>query len=259
MRFLISLSFTFFLFLTGCNRYQGSDETEKNHPKLVEARDLVRVQDPEGAEEVLLKFWHDHPDYALTHVQLGLLYQSNQEPVKALFHFQRYMEMRPDSKRVEMLEQVVDAALRRLANSYVASAVPGEPGRNVDSVQILQQKLAEAQQKQAEAEVHLQQLQRQTGSPGNAPPAEWAEEKLQLLARIRLLESGQAQEVPSQVEVVEAQERTYTVKRGDTLSRISQKMYGEASQWRRIYNANREKIPNQNALKLGTELVIPNE
>ncbi|MDF3130498.1 LysM peptidoglycan-binding domain-containing protein [Kiritimatiellaeota bacterium B1221] len=259
MRALILFLLTFLFMLTGCNRYQGSDETEKDHPKLVEARDLVRVQDPEGAEEVLLKFWFDHPDYALTHVQLGLLYQSNNEPVKALYHFQQYMEMRPDSKRVEMLEQVVDSALRRLAASYVSSNSPVIPGSEGASIQELQAKLAEAQQKQAEAEVHLQQLRQQTGGGGNRPPPAWAEEKLQLLAQIRRLESGQAAPPVVQEEEVTPSERIYTVKRGDTLSRISQKMYGEASQWRKIYEANRAKIPNQNALKLGTELVIPHE
>ncbi|MFE9003136.1 LysM peptidoglycan-binding domain-containing protein [Streptomyces sp. NPDC007875] len=34
----------------------------------------------------------------------------------------------------------------------------------------------------------------------------------------------------------------YTVSRGDTLSGIAQQEYGDASQWKRIYNANRQTI-----------------
>lgn len=51
---------------------------------------------------------------------------------------------------------------------------------------------------------------------------------------------------------------TYTVGSGDVLGTISQKVYGTASKWRKIYDANRDVIggdPNQ--LKPGTVLRIP--
>ena len=259
MRSLIYLSVSFLFLTTGCNRYQGTDETEKNHPKLIEALDLVRVQDLDGAEDVLLDFLYNHPEYALTHVQLGILYQTKKEPINALYHFQKYLEMRPDSKKAVTLKQVVKDERRRLANMVFEKDLTNDEGSPEFELQQLREKLAEAQQKQAEAEVRLQQLQRQTGRSGNEAPSEWATEKLQLLARIRSLEAGQGGSVVTEEPVVENAVRTYTVKRGDTLSRISQKMYGEASQWRIIYDANRAKIPNQNALKLGTELVIPHE
>jgi nucleoid-associated protein YgaU len=51
--------------------------------------------------------------------------------------------------------------------------------------------------------------------------------------------------------------QTYTVKSGDTLSKISKKMYGDSSKWNRIYNANKSTVPNPNKLKVGTKLVIP--
>ncbi len=51
--------------------------------------------------------------------------------------------------------------------------------------------------------------------------------------------------------------RTYTVKKGDTLSGISQKFYGTTTKWKQIQNANKAKVPNEKALKPGTVLVIP--
>lgn len=51
--------------------------------------------------------------------------------------------------------------------------------------------------------------------------------------------------------------QTYTVKSGDTLSKISKKMYGDSSKWNRIYNANKSTLANPNQLKVGTKLVIP--
>lgn len=50
---------------------------------------------------------------------------------------------------------------------------------------------------------------------------------------------------------------TYTVKSGDSLSKISKKVYGDAGKWNRIYKANKSKISDPNRLKPGTKLVIP--
>jgi len=51
--------------------------------------------------------------------------------------------------------------------------------------------------------------------------------------------------------------KSYTVKKGDTLSLIARKFYGDAGQWKKIYQANHSKIKNPNILISGTELIIP--
>lgn len=50
---------------------------------------------------------------------------------------------------------------------------------------------------------------------------------------------------------------TYTVKRGDTLSEISQQLLGTARRWREIYEMNRDAIRDPDNLIAGTELKIP--
>jgi nucleoid-associated protein YgaU len=51
---------------------------------------------------------------------------------------------------------------------------------------------------------------------------------------------------------------TYTVDTGDTLATISEKVYGDPTLWRQIYEANREAIgDNPDNIKIGTELRIP--
>ncbi len=50
----------------------------------------------------------------------------------------------------------------------------------------------------------------------------------------------------------------YVVQRGDTLWVIAKKVYGKGSQWRRIYDANRDRLASPEAmLKLGMKLTIP--
>jgi nucleoid-associated protein YgaU len=53
------------------------------------------------------------------------------------------------------------------------------------------------------------------------------------------------------------QARTYTVRKGDSLSKIAQQEYGDASQWRRIYEANRDQIKDPDLIHPGWTLVIP--
>ena len=52
-------------------------------------------------------------------------------------------------------------------------------------------------------------------------------------------------------------QRHYTVKSGDTLSKISREFYGDANQYTKIFNANRNILRDPNTIKPGQELVIP--
>lgn len=51
--------------------------------------------------------------------------------------------------------------------------------------------------------------------------------------------------------------QTYEVQPGDTLSKISQKFYGDASRYMEIYYANRDKIEDPDQLQAGWQLTIP--
>ena len=51
--------------------------------------------------------------------------------------------------------------------------------------------------------------------------------------------------------------RTYTVKAGDSLSKIAKQYYGEASQYMKIFEANRDKLSDPNVIQPGQTLVIP--
>jgi LysM repeat protein len=51
--------------------------------------------------------------------------------------------------------------------------------------------------------------------------------------------------------------KTYTVKAGDTLSKISREMYGDANQYMKIFNANRDQLTDPDKIKPGQNLVIP--
>jgi uncharacterized protein YidB (DUF937 family) len=51
--------------------------------------------------------------------------------------------------------------------------------------------------------------------------------------------------------------RTYKVVAGDSLSKIAKKVYGDANQWRRIFEANRDQIKDPDKIFPGQEFEIP--
>jgi LysM repeat protein len=51
--------------------------------------------------------------------------------------------------------------------------------------------------------------------------------------------------------------QTYTVKSGDTLSKIAQQFYGKSSEYTKIFEANRDKLKDPDKIQVGQELVIP--
>jgi len=52
-------------------------------------------------------------------------------------------------------------------------------------------------------------------------------------------------------------QRHYTIKPGDTLSKISREFYGDPNQYTKIFNANRGVLRDPNTIVPGQELVIP--
>ena len=55
----------------------------------------------------------------------------------------------------------------------------------------------------------------------------------------------------------EREVRTYTVKSGDSLSKIAKREYGDAAKWHAIYDANRDQIKDPDLIYPGQVLTLP--
>jgi nucleoid-associated protein YgaU len=62
---------------------------------------------------------------------------------------------------------------------------------------------------------------------------------------------------PEPVEQPVSEERIYEVVAGDTLGAIAQKYYGKASEYMKIFEANRDILDNPDLIKVGQKLKIP--
>jgi len=52
-------------------------------------------------------------------------------------------------------------------------------------------------------------------------------------------------------------EKTYEVKSGDSLSKIAKQEYGNANEWNRIFEANKDILKDPNKIFPGQKLKIP--
>lgn len=68
------------------------------------------------------------------------------------------------------------------------------------------------------------------------------------------VQSGASSTAPeAEVEVYE----TYEVKSGDSLSKIAKRVYGNASDWKKIFEANRDLLKDPDKIFPGQKLKIP--
>ncbi len=56
-----------------------------------------------------------------------------------------------------------------------------------------------------------------------------------------------------------SQPRDYVIKGGDTLSKIAKQYYGNANEWRRIYEANKQTISDPDKIFPGQKIIIPDK
>ncbi|HEY0741846.1 MAG TPA: LysM peptidoglycan-binding domain-containing protein [Chryseosolibacter sp.] len=53
------------------------------------------------------------------------------------------------------------------------------------------------------------------------------------------------------------QQREYVIKPGDSLSKIAKQVYGNAAEWQKIYQANRNTIKDPDLIHPGQKIILP--
>jgi nucleoid-associated protein YgaU len=76
-------------------------------------------------------------------------------------------------------------------------------------------------------------------------------------SNVRSGSSSTAPDAPVEQQPATESAKTYKVVAGDSLSEIARREYGDASEWRRIYEANKHLIKNPDLIYPGQELSIP--
>ena len=233
-----------------------------------DARDAQLDGNAARARELYGRLVSEEPANPLARLQLGILLQDSlNDPIEAMHEFDAYLRLAPGSEKRGMVEerrrQAKDQAVRIYGKGGSAGAPVDIGAEAKKAVAAVQEKLAAAQAALEAAEADREDFRRQA--------AQLQRQVASLQKRLDAFQGGGSSSAPlhdlSEVFLSDplpnespdagAGPRTYRVKRGDTLWKIAQRAYGDASRNVDIRNANLDKIGPKDQLVEGTILVLP--
>lgn len=283
------------VWFAGCDR--GDREitaAEADEPYYRQGQQLVKQGRSQEALSAYLKVIAKRGESAPeSHLEAGLLYlQQIKDPLAAIYHFRKYLELQPNSRQAVYVRGLVDTAKREFARTLPAQPLESQAER-LDLSEQLERFQRENDQLKAElaafrggAGVSTVRVRRDIKLDAPAPVEETPPPTRTHSFIIPAAESAVSNDSPvllapetpapvRQPPVAQAPTRPpartpptkptapasagrrHVVGKGDTLFSLAQKYYGNRSRWRDIYAANRDLLPSENALRLGMEIKIP--
>ncbi|MDB6166388.1 MAG: LysM domain/BON superfamily protein [Lacunisphaera sp.] len=267
----------------------GGDErlsyaTEVDEPAYREGTALLKTGRKQEALNAFLKVidkrGEDAPE---SHLSVGLLYAEDiRDPLSAIYHFKKFLALRPNSPQAPLVRQRIDAAMRDFARTLPDQPLENQLNR-VDLVAALDRlKQENAALKQELADVKAGRATAGTLAVNSDIPATTAPQggfnfSLETVPVVRTRAPAPAPPPPATRRPSTAAKpavapgaknpppaaathvagRRHTVMPGDTLSKLAQQYYGNRAKWRDIYAANRDVMKSESDLRAGVELKIP--
>ena len=312
---------TISVFFAGCSRTDVAEEDarDRESPSMRRGMELEQVGNLDGAihsyEETIL----NHPRLGIAHLHLAILLQEHRKDyIAAIYHYQQYNTLRPDSEKQDMIKERIRISEQLLATQLRAdttngreqqrfladnqrlnqrlSQIEGEKAALLDATNLLAQQIADLKADNERLRRLVDRLQTSSSASDNTSNRERS-----LLPRLKELimsESATASTTtstptvetpataptmttatevttpdlttPAPTTVITpatpppatttpvATAHTYTVQAGDSLFRISERMYGDADHWKRIRDANKDHLgADGHTVHVGQVLVIP--
>lgn len=271
------------LLLAGCTEGErAGPASELDEPAYRQAQSLMKSGRRQEALASYLKVIEKRGDGAPeSHLEAGLLFlQHIGDPLAAIYHFKKYLALRPNSQQAPLVRQRVDAAIREFARTLPAQPLTGQQDRidllaKLDRLQRendeLKQLLADLKAGRALASLEpvaagvgedaapaltldasaiptvRTRPEVRTAAPGRAPRS--------LAVPGGAAPAGATTKAPPATPARAA--RSHTVKSGDTLYKLAQQYYGDRARWKEIYTANRQVMKSETDLRIGAVLTIP--
>jgi tetratricopeptide (TPR) repeat protein len=256
---------------------------ETNDPQYRRGQQFLKQGRSQEALGAFLKVIEERGDDAPeSHLEAGLLYQQHfKDPLSAIYHFRKYLEVLPNSRQADLVRQRIDAAMRDFARS-----LPGQPLENQTARFELLGKIDQLQQENQQLKDELAAL----GQGGGAVPASRTSAAATPVSRapagpppasivsgpmtVRLMPFNSSPASPAGATVragpparqpattpasppPAAAGRRHVVAPGDTLYKIAQRYYGSGAKWPEILEANRDQLKSESSVRAGMELRIP--
>ena len=262
------------LLLPGCRPNDSLPfAAEVDEPHYRRGTQLLRSGRSQEALEAFLKVVEKRGgDAPESHLECGILYlQHIKDPVAAIYHFRKYLALRPSSPQASRTRELIDTATKEFAR-----ALPGRPYEGQVQMLDMMERVEQLQKENYQLKTQIAQMRGQP-SPARtmevtATPAPVASAGEDLAAAELDSEPAAALAIPiptNRPPVVAAAPpaavpapavtgRVHTVQKRDSLFSISRQYYGNGSRVNDLVAANRGVLTDRNSsLKIGMQLKLP--
>lgn len=240
-------------FMSACspNGVEVVSETDEKQYQL--AQDYKNQGRIEEALSAFHRVIDARRDAAESHLEAGYIYlRTMKDPVRAIYHFDRYLQFKPQSPQAAQVRQLIETAQKEFARQLPAQPYQGDLERIdlMELVKALKQENESLKRDLVAAEKRVSQLENVIGQARRVPQPQT---ETAAVRQPQPASPANRTTPPNPADVP----RTYTVQSGDTLTTISRRFYGTPSRWLDIYQANRDRLSSENALRVGQEIRIP--
>jgi LysM repeat protein len=116
------------LLFCGCQPVGSSGADEEKEPQFLIGRSRVNAMNYPGAIEAFERALELNPQSAAAHFELGWLYAEKQmDEAAAIYHYQKYLALRPGADNAETIEQHI----LRLKQELAKAALPIPPSSEI--------------------------------------------------------------------------------------------------------------------------------
>ncbi len=274
VRFIPAAALAAGILFTACSDYVGKEATHPLYAKYTTAKSAKSYRE---AAESLEEFLSICPKSPKAHYDAAMLYKENLENYPAaIYHLLKYLELSGEtlSKQdqaairgyIQDCERLMFESYRVRNDIKLADDVPQTDPAKLAAKNAENAALREKIQKYIDNEKVIlaqnQELRNRLASAASSKPAQTASSGS--AAASTPATASRSGGVPSSTTGTpgttiagENGVRYYYVAKGDGLQAIAQKMYGKASMWKVIQDANKETLGERGILKIGQKLVIP--
>ena len=213
--------------LSACNKdAESSDAAEERNPLVKTGQAYMEQQLWDEAELAFKEALDGHPMMARPHLDLALIYQQYKPNyVHSIYHYDRYLELRPESEKTEFINEQKAKLQQAVANNIIKESL--QVKQVLDELNRLRQENTSLKKQLAAESAEQPSPAASTASSAKQP----------------------AQDTASQ--------QIYHVVAGDTLTKIANKFYGDSAKWDAIFEANKDTLASPGDLRVGQTLVIP--
>jgi tetratricopeptide (TPR) repeat protein len=225
-----------FMGLVGCddNSASGNRTFELEDPEFRQGLLFEKQNEPRRALECFLKVIDSRKGSAESHLEAGRMWLDLKDPLPAIYHFNQYIRLKPNSEQSLIVKQMI-----KTAEKLYVQQLPGRP-LEPDEIGAADQfeRVRKLQLENDRLKREVSELSRTNKTEITSPVAAMPGKNANAVTRT-------------------AAGTTYTVQQKDTLSSISRRFFGSDKRSNDILKANSDKLKSPTGLKPGMVLVIP--